>query len=70
MSNTPLAVVRSIVEMSALRDCLYLISKGIPYDIAFSLDATERTAWCVIFGELDGGTFNWSSGAWERPREK
>lgn len=32
------------------------------------MEPEERLAMAVIFGELDGGHFNWSTGKWERPK--
>lgn len=49
-----------------LREQLWLVKHGVPFDVAFSLDRTERMAWSVIMGEFEGGTFNWSSGTWDR----
>lgn len=46
---------------------LALVKGGIPYDVAFELDDDWRRAFCVIFGELDGGTFNWGSMQFEEP---
>jgi hypothetical protein len=38
-----------------MRQALYLISKGIPFDIAFEIDETKRSAWCIMFSEIEGG---------------
>lgn len=58
---------RAIANDPALRDCLYLTSKGVPFDVAFSLDTATRLAWCVILGEVsDGGTFSWDRMTWEK----
>lgn len=32
---------------------------GIPFDIAFGLDEITRGAWCIIFSEMEGRTFDW-----------
>jgi hypothetical protein len=44
---------------------LYLVSKGVPFDVAFSLEPHERMAYCVILGEQAGGSFNWSVMRWD-----
>ena len=60
------AAARAIAEDGELRDCLLLVTKGVPFDVAFALDATTRMAWCIIIGELDGATFDWGRMAWEQ----
>lgn len=49
-----------------LIDCLFLVKNGIPFDVAFSLDSTERLAWVVIFGQLNGLSYNWETGDWDK----
>jgi hypothetical protein len=46
---------------------LYLVGCGVPYDVAFNLDTTERLAHVVIFGELSGLTYDWKRMRWEQP---
>ncbi len=53
---------------SDLKDCLWLVSNGVPYDIAFSLPEDERLAYVVILAEFQGLTFNWSKGQFEKPK--
>lgn len=48
-----------------LVDCLYLIRNGVPFDFAFSLDVSERVAWVVALGELDGFVFDWHDMSWK-----
>ena len=36
----------------------------MPFDVAFALDVTERLAFVVAFGELDGGIFDFATGQW------
>lgn len=36
-----------------------MVKNGVPFDLAFSLGETERAAFCIIFGEIDGGKFDW-----------
>jgi hypothetical protein len=47
---------------------LLLVKNGVPFDLAFSLDHHHRVAFCIIMGELDGGTFNWTQMAFEEPK--
>jgi hypothetical protein len=49
-----------------LSDRLYLVNKGIPFDVAFSLDDEMRMAWVVIFGTHDGGEFDWTTMSWKK----
>jgi hypothetical protein len=46
------------------RMALLCVSKGIDYDVAFALYPDELMAYCVIFGELDGGRFDWEASKW------
>lgn len=48
-----------------MRECLWLVKNGIPFDVAFSLSDTHRAAWCIVFSELGGRKFNWTSMAFE-----
>ena len=36
----------------------------MPFDVAFALDAAERLAFVVAFGELDGGSFDFAARRW------
>jgi hypothetical protein len=47
-----------------MRECIALVSYGVPFDIAFSVPNEIRTGWLIIFGELKGGVFDWGSGQW------
>jgi hypothetical protein len=47
-----------------LRECLALIKHGITEQTAFNLSNDARAAFLIIFGELGGAEFNWSSGKW------
>ena len=42
------------------------MTKGVPFDVAFSLDPTDRMAWTIIIGELEGGQWDWSGMAWKK----
>ena len=50
------------------------MKQGVPWSVVFGdeefgpLSNDERMAFLVICGEIDGGTFNWSTGQWERPK--
>jgi hypothetical protein len=47
---------------------LYLVSKGIPWDVVFALDSVELTAFQIIFGQQQGGIWEWDNMRW-RPNE-
>jgi hypothetical protein len=34
-------------------------------DVAFSLDDNVALAWGIIFGQIDGGKWNWQAMRWE-----
>jgi hypothetical protein len=42
-----------------VRECLWLCKNGIPFDVAFSVDETTRTAWAIAFSEMEGHEFDW-----------
>lgn len=43
-----------------MRECLWLVKNGVPFDIAFGLDDITRTGWAIIFSEqASGREFNW-----------
>ena len=37
---------------------------GVPFDVAFQLDEITRGAWCIVFSEMEGNTFNWDTMLW------
>jgi hypothetical protein len=44
-----------------MRECLWLVKNGVPFDVAFGLDETTRTGWAIIFSEQSSGKdFNWN----------
>ena len=47
-----------------MKECLALIKHGISEETAFSLSANVRTAMVIMFGELEGGTFDWNRQRW------
>ncbi len=44
---------------------MMLLDAGVPWDIAFSLDASERMGLIVICGEIKGGVFDWDAMSWK-----
>ncbi len=49
-----------------LRCRLFLVSESVPFDVAFCLDDATLKAWVVIFGEKNGGVFDWDENEWVR----
>ncbi len=45
---------------------LSLVRCGVPWDVAWCLPDADALAYCVVFGELDGGAFDWSAMAWKK----
>jgi len=45
---------------------LWLVKNGVPWSEAFELDQAEVMAFCVTFGEFEGGEFDWSSMQWRK----
>ena len=45
-------------------DSLFLVRNHVPFDVAFSLDWDERTAWIVVMGQLDGRVWDWGAMRW------
>lgn len=50
-----------------MREVLALAKHGVPWDLCLSLSNDERVAFLIICGEIDGGTFDWNKGEWEKP---
>jgi hypothetical protein len=44
---------------------LVLVKNGVPYDRAFAMEADELAAHVIVFGQLDGGEWDWSSMRWK-----
>ena len=57
-----------MTDAPGLRDALALVKNGIPYDKAMKLSPARRLAFCIIFGELDGGKWNWDRMGWDDPK--
>ena len=58
------AALRAMAESADLVDGLYLVRNSVPFDVAFSLDQDERTAWIVALGTLDGRVWDWGAMRW------
>lgn len=44
-----------------MRECLWLVCNGIPFDVAFSLPDLERTAFSIVFSEFEGNEFDFNA---------
>jgi hypothetical protein len=44
--------------------CLWLVKNGVPFDVAFSLDETDRLAYAIILGKFEGGEWDFSRMRW------
>jgi hypothetical protein len=42
------------VESTAERECLWLVSNGVPFDVAYGVDDIRRVAMSIIFSEIQG----------------
>jgi hypothetical protein len=42
------------------------VKNGVPFDVAFAWDEAFVLAAVVIFGEQEGGEFDWSDMRWKR----
>lgn len=41
------------------------MKNNVPFDVAFSLGETQRRAWAIMFGEMDGQTWDWDEMDWK-----
>jgi hypothetical protein len=49
-----------------LRECLFLLAHGVPFDVAFGLDDITRTGWAIMFSEMESSRkFNWNHMSFE-----
>lgn len=48
-----------------LRQALFLVRRGVPWEVATNLSPAELLAYCVVCGELDGGRWSWRAMRWE-----
>lgn len=46
------------------RECLALVKRGVPFDVAFSVDESWRLAALVAFGEIEGEDWDWKNLRW------
>jgi len=42
------------------------VKNGVPFDVAFSLEDTTAVAWCIVFSEMEGHTFDWNAMAFKK----
>jgi hypothetical protein len=40
----------------------------VPFDVAFSLSAADRTAFVIALGGLEGHSFDWNTYEWLSPK--
>lgn len=66
MDDRQAQILRRMITDHELNECLFLIRNGVPFDVAFSLTAQERFAWCVIFQRFDGLKFNFQTMKFEQ----
>lgn len=59
------AALHRYTQQADLRDSLFLVRNGVPFDVAFSLGGFERRAWVVVMGELDGLVWDYAAGVWK-----
>lgn len=53
-----------------IREALFLVSNGVPFDVAFSLDDMTRLAWVVILKESqDPVKFNFTTMQFEEAKK-
>jgi hypothetical protein len=45
------------------------VRNGIPFDVAFQLDDLTRTAWCIVFSEMEGNEFDWHAMQFKEQKE-
>ena len=43
---------------------LWLVKCGVPYDVAFSLNDTDKLAYTIIMGQFEGNEWDWSRMHW------
>ncbi len=44
-----------------------LVSRHVPFDLAFSLTPDEVLAWTIVLGEFEGGLWDWEKLCWRDP---
>jgi hypothetical protein len=55
-----------LVEHPELVARLALATRGVPFDVAFSLESHEIIAWNIILGQLDGRVWDWRAMNWKK----
>jgi hypothetical protein len=45
---------------------LGLVKNGVPFERAEALEMTDMLAWTIIFGEFDGGEFDFRHMQWQK----
>ncbi len=51
--------------MAPLKETLWLVRNNVPVDMAFALDDVTRAAWCIIFSEFEGRSFDVDRMRWK-----
>jgi hypothetical protein len=41
-----------------MRQRIWLVKNGIPFDVAFAVDAATSSAWAIMFQEFEGAEFD------------
>lgn len=49
-----------------IREALWLVRNGVPFDVAFALDDVSRAGWCIVFSEMEGAKFNWHTMSFDK----
>lgn len=44
-----------------IRNALFLVRNGVPFDTAFQLDEVTCAAFCIILSEQDGSEFSFET---------
>lgn len=42
------------------------MKNGVPWDEAWSMDREERAATAIVFGQFEGGVFDFDTMTWQR----
>lgn len=42
------------------------MKNGVPFDVAFSLEDEEAFAYGIVFGEFEGGSWDWNIMDWSK----
>ena len=44
-----------------IREAIFLVRGGVPFDVAFGLDDVTRAGYCIILSELEGRKFDFNT---------